>query len=198
MMTFFAHAAGVGFDMSTDNPSEYNNRGKYFFILANSCFAGDIFGNVGINSYGTTRSSSEEFVLIENKGAIAYLSTISKSTPTPLHNYSLLFHKNIFTTNYGQSIGKTIQKTINDLYVTNMQTKWVMLEMTLHGDPALKLNCHDKPDYYITPEKVFFSPSIPIAENDSFTINIIMTNIGKAINDSFFVSVIELFLTMKK
>ena len=42
IMTFFGHASGSGFDQSTDEPSEYNNQGKYPLIVANSCFAGDI------------------------------------------------------------------------------------------------------------------------------------------------------------
>ncbi len=33
MMTFYGHAAGIGFDISIDNPSEYSNEGKYPFLL---------------------------------------------------------------------------------------------------------------------------------------------------------------------
>ena len=33
MMTFFGHAGGTGFDISIDDPEEYNNQGKYFLML---------------------------------------------------------------------------------------------------------------------------------------------------------------------
>ena len=70
IMTFFGHAAGIGFDESIDDPSEYNNKGKYPFLLANSCFAGDLFSQY--------RSSSETYILIADKGAVAYLGSISR------------------------------------------------------------------------------------------------------------------------
>ncbi|OFX81542.1 MAG: hypothetical protein A2X12_06200 [Bacteroidetes bacterium GWE2_29_8] len=190
MLTFFGHAAGIGFDVSLDNPSEYDNTGKYFFILANSCYAGDIFGNAGL---GTQRSSSEEFVLIPNKGGIAYISTISKSTPTPLHIYSKTFHEKIFRQNYGSSIGLCIKNTLDEIYTENIYVKWTMLEMTLHGDPALKFNSHLSPDYVVNNNGVSFFPIAPIAEDDSFSVKIICTNIGMAINDSFYVSMDRTF-----
>jgi hypothetical protein len=71
IMNFFGHAAGIGFDISIDSPSEYNNYKKYFFILANSCLSGDM--------YQPIETSTEAFVLIENKGAVAYLGSTTNA-----------------------------------------------------------------------------------------------------------------------
>jgi len=42
MMTFYGHAAGTSFDISTDDPEFYNNKDRYPVVLALSCFVGDI------------------------------------------------------------------------------------------------------------------------------------------------------------
>ncbi|MEI6122447.1 MAG: C25 family cysteine peptidase [Bacteroidota bacterium] len=185
MMTFFGHAAGIGFDESCDNPSEYNNTGKYPFMLANSCYAGDIFlaGN----------SSSEEFVLIENKGAIGYLASISLGLPWALNLYSNELHKNISYKSYGKPIGEIIKKTIGYIQIPDLTTKETCLAMTLHGDPAIILNSFSKPDYTIGAQGVFFNPQNVTSEQDSFNIAIIPTNIGRAIVDSFVIQTIRTF-----
>ncbi|HRS53274.1 MAG TPA: C25 family cysteine peptidase [Bacteroidales bacterium] len=185
LMTFFGHAAGIGFDQSIDHPSEYNNYGKYPFLLANSCFAGDIYGN-SINS-------SEEFVLIENKGVIGYLATISKSEDASLNKYSSEFYKNIAYKNYGKPVGQCIQNTIKNIQNNSIYVKAVCLEMTLHGDPAIKINYSNLPDYTINNHSIFYTPPNVTNEIDTFYINIISTNIGKAINDFFFIEIRRIF-----
>ncbi len=188
LMTFFGHAAGIGFDQSIDNPSEYNNYGKYPFLLANSCWAGDIFG--------TGESSSEAFMLIENKGMIGFLASVTAAATSYLNTYSKEFYKNISYLNYGKPVGKCIRQTIKTNEINNpdnIYIKEIALEMTLHGDPAIIINSHDKPDYMIIPPNVYFTPENVTSEIDSFDINIISTNIGRAVNDSFIVEVIRTF-----
>ncbi|MDP4266210.1 MAG: C25 family cysteine peptidase [Bacteroidota bacterium] len=193
IMTFFAHAGGTVFDESTDVPSHYNNSGKYPFLLANSCYAGDIHEIV---ASGKVRSSSEEFVLIPDKGAIAFLASITISNASPLNTFSDNFYKNISSYNYGKSIGSSIQKTIRNIQnnfndAQNTSLKWTCLEMTLHGDPVLKLNVFDKPDYVINQKDISFNPGFVTTDIDSFSVCYTVTNIGKAIDDSIFVQIIR-------
>jgi len=180
IMTFFGHAAGVGFDMSIDNPAAYNNYGKYPFLLANSCFAGDLFDKDGT-------SSSEEFVLIENKGTIGYLASTSAAGAFEQDLYSSEFFRNIASKYYKKPVGVSIKEAIREIQSSNIYIKNVCLLMTLHGDPALKINSHPKPDYKITPENIYFTPKDVSTEMKNFKVNVIATNIGKAINDSIFV-----------
>lgn len=184
LLTFFAHAAGVGFDISIDDPSEYNNYGKYPFLLANSCLAGDIFG--------TGTSSSDAFVLIENKGVIGYLASITLATKYSLNTYSSEFYKNISYANYGKTIGKSIKETVAAIQ-NNSSMKEICLEMTLHGDPAVILNSQAKPDYLINSSKLFYTPYVVSTEVDSFDLNIISTNIGRAISDTIVVEIERTF-----
>lgn len=177
LMTFFGHAAGIGFDISIDHPSEYQNKGKYPFLLANSCFAGDIFG--------IEPSSSDEFVLIQNKGVIGYLASISKGIPSTLNLYSSHFYKNLSRVEYGNSIGRIIQQTIKDIQTNTATVKQVCYEMTLHGDPAVVFNSQPKPDYY--PQTVFYSPGEITNTLDTFEVNVVVNNKGRALNQLYIV-----------
>ncbi len=181
LMTFFGHAAGIGFDISIDHPSQYQNYGKYPFLLANSCFAGDIFG--------TGVCSSEEFVLIQNKGVIGYLASITKAVSISLNVFSSEFYKNISSKNYGEPIGKSIKETIRAIQLPDSNIKEVCLEMVLHGDPGVILNYQPKPDFFINSSKIYSNPYNVTTEIDSFELNVISTNIGMAVNDSIIVEV---------
>ncbi len=190
LMTFFGHAAGIGFDISIDDPSEYSNYGKYPFLLANSCYAGDIFQNTN----NGVANSSEEFVLIRDKGMIGYLASITPGFDSFLNLYSRNFYKKFSSTNYGESIGRIIQQTINDIQTpVNIGVKEVCLEMTLHGDPSLRMNPAPKPDYMIDNKSVFYTPEVVSTEVDSFDFNIVVSNRGRAVNDSIVISIVRAY-----
>lgn len=188
IMTFFGHGAGIGFDMSTDYPSAYDNYKKYPFLLALSCLAGDLYNSIP--------SSSEEFVLIQDKGSIGYLASVAKGIQSNLHQYAdtLYHHWGIY--DYGQSVGVNIKKTIDGLYSANpngFYAKLTCLEMTLHGDPAIKLNNFAKPDYEVSTPDIYFTPADVTTNDSTFTINIISTNIGRAIDSTFMLNITRTF-----
>jgi hypothetical protein len=185
LMTFFGHAAGIGFDISIDNPSEYENYGKYPFLIANSCYAGDIFQ---VTNSGAV-NSSEEFVLIRDKGMIGYLASVTPASEPPLDAYSTAFYNNFSHKYYGKSVGYIIQKIIESIQTSSIMRKEICLEMTLHGDPALAINSARKPDYYINQQSVFYNPSDVTTAVDSFDFNLVISNKGRAVGDSMIVSV---------
>lgn len=69
-MNFFGHAAASnnGFEINIDEASNWENQGKYPFVIGNSCYNGELFK--------TTPSTSERTVLIPNEGAIGFLSSV--------------------------------------------------------------------------------------------------------------------------
>jgi len=186
IMNFFGHAAGIGFDISIDSPSEYNNYKKYFFILANSCLSGDM--------YQPVETSTEAFVLIENKGAVAYLGSTTNALAPYLNLYSTHFVGGTAYSNYNKSIGSTIQKAISKIESPgNDLIKEICYSMSLHGDPLLKLNSHLLPDYVLTSSQIQFSPPFISTETDSFDVVIISKNLGKAVNDNFIIELTRVF-----
>lgn len=182
IITFFGHGSGTGFDQNIDIPSAYNNKNRYPLIIANSCLAGNI--------HTSGKVISEDFVLIEGKGSIGFIASISEGYAHELFNYSNQLYKEIGYNNYGKSIGSSIKNTIEKTQVANNQiVKNTCLEMTLHGDPSVIINSPKDPDLVISPSKIFFTPQNITSQMDSFTVNVIVTNIGKLNTDSFEVEI---------
>ncbi len=188
LMTFYGHAAGIGFDISIDEPEAYNNTGKYPFLIGLSCFAGDLYST----GSGNVPGSSERFVLIANKGTIAYLASVSTAIDAHLYQYTNNFYKNFGQLNYGKSIGYNIMQTVNS-FANQPSMNITCMDMTFHGDPAVVLNSFEKPDYAIQPSDISFNPSTITTENDSLTVKIDLRNIGRAITDSIVVRVKRTF-----
>ncbi|MCC6252412.1 MAG: T9SS type A sorting domain-containing protein [Bacteroidia bacterium] len=185
MMTFFGHAAGSGFDQNIDDPSTYNWNGKYPLLIANSCFVGNIHLPPG--QYIT---ASENYTLTPNVGTIAFLANIGSNVPLPLYEYTKSFLVNLTQKHYGKGIGFAMKEAINSVQVNTYDLlKYACLEMTLHGDPAININTHEYPDYAISTPNVYTSPATVTTDIDSFMVNIIVSNIGRAINDSIILEV---------
>ncbi len=186
LMTFFGHASGSSFDNSTDEPSAYNNHGKYPMVVANSCFSGDF--------HTTQKSVSEKFVLEPEKAAIGFLASVGLGTPYFLREYTKAFFDRASHSDYGASVGLLMKKAIQDIQVSmNNGEKQVAHEMCLQGDPALKLYHFTKPEYAINESNISFSPNTITTDLDTFTVSIKTRNLGKAVPDSFIVKVIHTY-----
>lgn len=189
LMTFFGHAYGSNFDQSIDEPENYSNTGRYGFVLANSCLIGNIHTT-------NTQSGSERFVLAEDKGTIGFLGSSSLGVPSYLYTYSKSFYTQLANNSYGKPIGEVVLQTIRNIQdSTNVFNRDVCMHMTLHGDPAVVLNAHEKPDYSLygkaglTQPQVYFTPAEVTNEVDSFDINIVVSNLGKAKTEGFNVTI---------
>ncbi|NNC86562.1 MAG: hypothetical protein HKN75_10820 [Bacteroidia bacterium] len=183
LMTFFAHASGSSFDISTDVPANYNNKDKYPLIIANSCFVGDIHTNF--------ISASEDFVLIPDKGAIGFIAEPSLGYPNTLAVYTNELYRNIASKNYGGALGESIKNTIDSTLTGNPSIRSVCMLMTLHGDPAVSINSFDKPDLTIEQPDVFFNPTVVTTDIDSFDVGVVVHNIAKATGEQSHVEIIR-------
>lgn len=184
MMTFFGHGSQTGFDQNIDNPQNYNNSPRFPIIIANSCYTGDIHS-------GDQLSHSEVYTLApNNKGSIAYIANVTEGLASDLYLYSHELYKHIAAKTYGQSYGACIRKSVYQLmydkamgsYPGDSILEWSCLAMTLHGDPAIGHYSKPKPDYTLDNSDVIFNTA---TYPDSIGVSIVMTNLAKAINDSF-------------
>ncbi|MDN5292255.1 MAG: hypothetical protein PWQ06_2494, partial [Anaerophaga sp.] len=185
MMTFFGHGSATGFDQNIDDPENYSNRAKYPFILANSCFSGDIH-----QLY--TNDLSERWVKAKNSGAIAFLASVGDGYQSYLNIFSCELYKNIAYKSYGMPVSLQIINTIKNAqqpYLGNLYFEITCHEFTLHGDPAVKINSPEKPDYLMTSSQIILNPAEISTVIDSFEVKILIKNIGKATNESFLVNV---------
>lgn len=194
LMNFFGHAAASnnGFEINIDDPSNWENEGKYPVVLGNSCYNGDIFTS--------TQMTSERFVNLPDEGAIAFISNVSVGYATYLDLYSNQLYRHFSHYSYGQTLGEQMKRTVE--YVDT--TYWspgamgtiiesTCIQMTLHGDPMLRLNWHERPEIEITPQSVYFEPGTLNLTVDSIELNLILTNLGKSVVEPFDVVVVRDF-----
>lgn len=185
LITFFGHASTNSFDFSVDDPANFQNTGKYHMVLSNGCYSGNIFN--------PTTGVSESFIFAEDRGAVAFFATTALSSSVGLNNYSRNFYENFLTHQYNLPVGEAMKQTIVDMEncCNSDFNRMVAQNMLCHGDPALYMNTHDKPDYDLEPQLVFFDPPVVTVEEDSFSLQVVVTNLGKAIDDSIDLEVIR-------
>lgn len=183
-LMFFGHAAATGFDQNIDQPSSYQNKGKYPLLFANSCYNGNIYLS------GET-SISEQWVLIRDKGMIGFLANIDLGYASFLNIYTKSLCQNIAYKNYGASIGDCIKNTLNhcvDSFPFNRLMHATALDMTFHGDPAIRPYTFAKPDLKLTNASITYQPEIVTTDIDSFRVAVLINNLGRAVNDSITVT----------
>lgn len=192
-MTFFGHGSTAnGFDQNIDEPAAYNNKGKYPFMVANSCYT----GNIHLNGKS---SQSEDWIIIEEKGAIAFLAVVGSGYENELNVFSNQLFKNISSYHYAEPIGKSIRNSRIKLLSSSstLMAKSTAQEFTLHGDPAIILNSFPLPDLTIKNSDILFTPSVLTTEIDSFFITVIPTNTAKTTKKTFTVDIDRYFQTGK-
>ncbi|MEO6302879.1 MAG: hypothetical protein ABIP51_06885, partial [Bacteroidia bacterium] len=88
-------------------------------------------------------------------------------------------------------IGDIVKEAIqNNSATIDKITQFTGLDMTLHGDPSLKISVGALPDYQLKNSDVAFNLK---KYSDSLGINIHTKNLGKAVGDSIFVKVERYF-----
>ena len=180
IMTFFGHSSSTGgFDISIDSPSQLRNKGKYPVLLGNSCFAGN-YHQSGV------RSTSEEYVIQKDAGVIGFIANGNLGIGLYLNEFSSAFYENLAEDNYGQSLAENMRQAVIDVQSANTQEllKNVCIEMSLQGDPFVKLNFSANPDYKVAASQVKVMPEEVTADLTEFKIQIRIDNIGRNITDS--------------
>jgi len=186
LITFFGHAAAnvIEFNLT---PEDFYNKDKYHFVVSNGCFSGQI--------HSETQNMSERFVLAEEKGAVGFIASVYLAVQGSLDRYSTQLYKYLCYDHYGKSFGYINQKVLEWMQsnYTYIYDEFISQQSTYHGDPSLSVYPHGSPDYVLERDQVSFNPDIITAKEDSFDVNINVTNIGKALNGSIDVRIIRKF-----
>jgi len=187
LLTYFGHSSATNLDFNLDNPSAYNNKYKYPMFIVNGCDAGNFFVYEP-QRLSIKASLSEKFVLEPEKGAIGYLATTGYGAVNYLDTFTTQFYKSLSTTYYDKPFGESIKKGIIDvLNVTGNNdffARYHSEQFILHGDPAVKINGFDAPDFLLKPDYIKVLPQKITVAKDSFYVEAKIYNVGKKINDS--------------
>jgi Peptidase family C25/CARDB len=192
MVTYFGHSSSTVLEFNIDNPEAYNNPGKYPFFSVNGCNAGNFF-TFDPQRFSYNQTLSEKFTFAKQRGGIGFLA----STHFGIVNYLNIFITNMYDlmarTDYGTTLGKLNrdagQRLVQIAGNGDFYARFHAEEMTLNGDPALKVNFQPLPDYVIEDPQVVINPQFISIAEDKFNVSIKMYNIGKAVSDSITVEV---------
>ncbi len=176
IITFFGHSSAGTFDFSIEDPSKYNNTGRYPVVQSLGCHSGDI--------HETIFSLSEKFILTKDKGAIAFVASSGNAFIAPLGNYGKGMYTEAGEDLYGAPIGIILKEVLKNQYNgLNVRTVTFHQQNTLHGDPAVRLYEAPGPDYVVD-----FSTINTMGEVGTFDEHIDLTfdilNLGSGLKDS--------------
>jgi len=178
MITFYGHSSPNSFDFNLDKPQNYTNQDRYPLIFSLGCYSGQI--------HQKAKNLGEQFVFTEDRGAIAFIATVSLSGLSSLDGFADIFYDRLAKENYGEGIGDIMKNTIEQMSNAgaDVRTRIVYQQMTLNGDPSIRLNTSLAPDYIVKKSSINFDPATPDA-NDDFDITFTVTNIGKSNPNQF-------------
>jgi hypothetical protein len=191
IINYFGHSSPNNIEFNLDNPQNYNNTGRYPLIIINGCNSGDLFtfDTLRALSSGTL---SEKFVFATQKGSIGYIASTHYGLPAQLNYFNTWFYRNISKDQYGQTLGRVMQTTMQQM-ASNYSTDYIAQthaeEITLHGDPLLRLNPHPLPDFIINDSLLTTTPARLSVADQQVTITARIANIGKAVRDSITIQV---------
>ncbi|WP_273445836.1 C25 family cysteine peptidase [Neolewinella agarilytica] len=172
IITFYGHSSSQGFDFSIDDPANYLNRGKYPYMLSLGCYSGDAFTK--------SRSISERFIFLPNKGAVAFAASKGVGFIGALGTFADGLYQLTANEEYGNGIGDALRKNIDNFSTTTSRSVGILLEQfSISGDPAYRLHPHPGPDLVIDPTSVRFTPEVIPVQEANYEIMLRVLNLGK-------------------
>ena len=192
LITYFGHSSTTSLEFNLNNPQAYNNKGKYPVFITLGCVAGDFY-TYNTGRFVANQTISEKFVLAPERGTISFIASTNFGIPHYLDIWNSRFYKSFANTDYGKSLGENMLSAVEQTFSYTTQEDFYarsQCEATvLHGDPAIVLNAHAKPDYVIEDEFVRVEPGIVSIADQAFKLTTKVMNIGRAIDKDVVIEV---------
>lgn len=186
LINYFGHSSTSGLDYNLENPDAYQNKGKYPFFSALGCNAGNFFG-FNTNRFSIKDAISEKYVLAPQKGTIGFIASSHFGIVSILRIWNTQFYEQLARLQYGRPMGEVLNATAARVLAQvsgneeNFMVRANLEQTILHGDPALRLNLQDKPDFAITDPQVKVEPAFVSVADTAFRVKVNLMNLGKAI-----------------
>jgi hypothetical protein len=191
-LTYFGHSSATTLEFNIDNPEAYNNQGKYPVFFVNGCDAGDFF-NYYPQRFVANETLSEKFVLAKERGGIAFVASTHYGIVSYLNLYLLNLYQIIGGPDYSKSLGETVRDAMKGLMMEagnyDFYARMHAEEMTIDGDPSIKINASSKPDYVIEESNILLNLTFISVAETKFTLKVKAVNLGRAVDDSIRVEI---------
>lgn len=192
VITYFGHSSATTLEFNLDNPENYNNFGKYPLFIGLGCNAGNFFNYSPVRLL-TKETLSEKYVLSQDRGTIGFIASTHFGIVHYLDIWATRAYRQMGYKNYGNTIGEIMKGTAADVFSFTSQEDFYARcnteETEFHGDPAIRLNPHPKPDYVIEDPMVRVTPGFISVADATFKIYAEFLNIGKSTNKNIVVEV---------
>lgn len=197
VLSYFGHSSATTLEFNIESPENYSNtNGKYPLFLVNGCNAGNFFtyypARMMINE-----TLTESFVLAKDRGAIGFIASTHYGVVSYLNVYMESMTQNITKYSDALTVGELLQKSLKELLVQTGPNSYLgrlhVEQITLHGDPAVRLFADKKPDYAIEASSIRVNPNHISVSEINFEIDVKVHNLGKAITDSLMVKVEQIY-----
>lgn len=176
MITFFGHSAPGTWDFNLEDPSKFENTGRYFIVNSLGCYSGNI--------HQVTTGLSESFILAKDRGAVAFLASVGSAFIGQLGIFGLEQYQLMGNEAYGKSLGAINRQICQKFRDSKFNTYAFYQQLTLHGDPALSLYSPESPDYVFHPSTARTIPSEISSSTKEIVFQYDVVNLGEGINDS--------------
>lgn len=183
LITYFGHSSSTTLEFNLDNPENYKNFGKYPLFIGLGCNVGNFF-NYSTTRLQTKETLSEKYVLADDRGTVGLIGSTHWGIPYYLDVWAERAYRQMTYKNYGKTLGEILKATSADVFSFTTEEDFYARaneeETLLHGDPAVRLNPHEKADYAIEDSMVKISPGFVSVGDRSFTVDAQFLNIGQS------------------
>ena len=173
IITFFGHSSVGKFDFSIDNIDKYENEGKYPLVFSLGCYSGNIHTNI--------EGISEQFVVRENRGAVCFIAASGTAYVGQQYQYALRYYERLGGEDYGKPIGTVLNNVIEEFSdITSYSYVTFLQQLTLHGDPAVRLASFETVDLLPDSRSIRTNPTLVDTYEDDFEVCFDVVNIGRS------------------
>ncbi|NJN25830.1 MAG: hypothetical protein HC819_07610 [Cyclobacteriaceae bacterium] len=192
LVTFFGHSAAFSPDIEVGMVSNdglgYHNEGKYPILIVNGCNAGDM--------YNTGYGFGEDWIGTPKRGAIGFVAHTGAGYTLRLKKYTDIVYEVALTDSlyldkgFGDILKEAGRRYLQRNSLSALDISQVQ-QMSLQGDPAIKLFGVTKPDYEIHADRIFaksLDGQLINAYSPAFGLGIVVQNFGVTHSDSLKIS----------
>ncbi|MEM9546461.1 MAG: C25 family cysteine peptidase [Bacteroidota bacterium] len=173
IITFFGHSSVGKFDFSIDNIDKYENRGRYPLIFSLGCYSGNI--------HTSLEGISEQFIVSGERGAICFIAASGTAYVRQQYEYAVRYYGRLGGEDYGKPIGTVLNNVIEEFAdIPNYGFVTFLQQLTLHGDPAVRLASFPSIDVVPDASSIKTIPTFVDTYEEDFEVCFDVANIGKS------------------
>lgn len=188
ILTYMGHSSASALEFNIADPYAYDNGGKYPMFFVNGCNAGNFFMYDTTRFTSSNQTLSEKYVMAKRRGSIGFVASTHYGIVNYLNIFVNSLYRSLSATGYGRPMGEVQSSALKSLlqtvgsndYLARMHAE----QITLHGDPAIRVYSHDKPDYVVEAPGLRIEPALATAADGEVKVSVRMQNIGRAVGDS--------------